>query len=208
LILIDVDKNGALSTQWGVRGIPSMHFADVTGKEIEKYAGGRDALSFAKKFSEIASKHTVSTKPAVKVSLSWQTDFAKARESSKKSGKALFALFSADVAAASKKIEEMGGAFSGMSTQAFVYVRLKIDKDAEPAKSLSIAGDTIVMFDPDEPEPEKAVLTRKDEIPSLDDLKSLLVAYKKPGYRCDKCKKTGFVERTCCDNPMKAVDRK
>jgi hypothetical protein len=215
LVLIDVDKDRALSTQWDVRSIPTMHFADVNGNGIEKYAGGRDAESFAEKFGEIAQKHTVEAaqkqpagKPAARISIPWETDIAKARESSKKTRKVVFVLLSANIAAASRKIEEMGDAFSDKAVEQFVFFRLQEEWDPETAKSLGMWGEGVAFLNPDEPELGKSVLVKNDRVPSLADLKALVTAYKKGGYSCDKCKKTSFVKQTCCDSPMKAAEKK
>jgi thioredoxin-like negative regulator of GroEL len=216
MMMIDTDRNRDLAKQWGVRGIPDMRYLDVDGKEVGKYKGRRSADSFAKEFADYSSKYTVKGKDdgkdngkEEKVSIAWVNDFAKAREDSTKKRKVLFVIFSDGKEACTKTMEALTDARFKKTAEALVFASVTFDKESDLAKKLKVedAG-TILLLNPDEAEIDKAVLARKHAALNAGELKPILEPLEKPGFECEKCKKTSFVKKACDGADMKPVEKK
>lgn len=207
MLMIDTDRNRELAKKWGVRGIPDMRYLDTDGKEVGKYKGRRTADSFVQEFSQISTKYAGKAKDE-KIAISWISEFAKAREESTKNRKALFVIFSDESGAVSKTLDALTNGKLKKLVEHFVFANVKFDKESDVCKKLKVeAAGSIVLLNPDESDLAKSILARQLAPQGSDDLKAFLEPYEKPGFECEKCKKTSFTKQSCDGADMKPVKK-
>lgn len=126
-----------------------MFFLDSDGKQIEKYAGGRDAGSIKAKFEEIAEKYTKggNSTPTTNEKISWADSVEKAVDAAKESGKLVALLFAEDTedektlkTLVNSKLKEFFGSFE--------FAKVKFDKDSEWAKKCNVeSAPALALYD-------------------------------------------------------------
>lgn len=163
-ILVDCDwgrKNKDISSEYQVRGYPTVIFTDPRGKVVSKL-GDRSPAGVRKAIEDLAKKYRGSEGPKMETQIPYVSAYDAAFEKAKKDGKLLLVFLTDESKRAAGTESELAKKDLAKLLEKFVVVRVVIERDCKICeKHGTSSGCAVHVIDPNAQDPYDEPLARE-----------------------------------------------